>query len=1021
MTVTLLALTATLTPQASAVAPDPGAHQGHAHGVEQGVEPTRIRRVTAIGQAVLSQSAEWTRWTATHGAWSVRFDEGTGTPHRFWGEGIKVDDSSVDTVVSAIDALIDDHADLFGVVGSKGLEITSAAYDPDFDTWYVEYAAARHGIPIWRGGLTFRVKHGNLVLGGADTYPETPLAGAFTIGASRAIEQAIATGPLPEARHTDRSARPLWLPRDEDGVLVLRAVWEVRTTTHPDTGARPSERGDWVTFIDAETGDRIAHYNEVRFHQGTVLAEHDIRSPGMGLEVSPVRDAIVTNGNESVFTDANGFFTIGDAPSYETSFAGDPVFLQNLQGDDVLGFTGDQPMWSEANGDLAAIDAYVHTHRVRDAFRPVAPDVFWSSGETQVFVNLNDACNAYFDGTINFFQAGAGCQNTARLADVVYHEWGHGLHAWSLLAGSFDGALSEGVGDTVSFLMTGDPNLAPGFFMNSGAGYLRTADNTRFYPDDITGQVHEDGLIFAGAMYDTYLNIQDSDTGQDATLTTMSILAGLLKAGPGLEDAMEEALVADDDDGNLANGTPNECAIVQGFSAHGLGALGSSTGFVVGHEPIAMVADDDALSVRFQIVGPASCAADFGGGDATVTWRADGGEWQDTPLDFNDLDAEGAIPSQPRGTFIEYYVTVEGEDTLSAPARAWRNPFAFYVGDVVPVHCDDFEDDDGGYTHELLGGQPGDGADDWQHGRPRGLSGDPGAAFSGNRVWGNDLGGDNFNGAYQDSKHNRLTSPVWDLKHYDGSFLQYRRWLNVEDGVYDQASILANGEVVWSNFASNGNHGEEHHGDTQWAPHAVDLGDVSGELQIAFDLQSDGGLAFGGWTIDDVCVMAPATVNNRLGVSDFKASEGDARFVTLTWTNPVHEPLAEVRVVRTKGPCPTSVDDGEVVFYDNDPEPGAEMVVEDPLRSTADHCYAVFPGDGTDFLGFADFDFNVDAGNVSSKASRDDVQDAYDANGLAAFEDEVGPIKGCGCSSASGAGWFAMLLAPLALLARRRR
>ncbi len=1019
MTLALLALTATLSTPASAVAPDPGAHSGHHAGVDQGSEPVRVRRSTDIGQAVLLQSGAWKDWTAANGTWFARFDEATGTPHRFWGEGIRVDTTSADTVLSRIDHLIDDHAALFGVSGSSALEVQSAAYDPDYDTWYVEYGATRVGRPIWRGGLTFRVKHGRLVLGGADTYSDTPLAGAFDLSRGAAIDRAIATGPLPEARHTDRSARQVWLPRDEDGVLVLRAVWEVRTTTHPDTGARPSERGDWVTFIDAETGEYVAHHNEVRFHQGTLTAEHDIRSPGFGTEVSPVRDALVTNGNETVYTDANGFFTLGDAPAYQASFLSQPVFLQDVQGDIALDFTGDSPVWSEANGDMAAIDAFVHTHKVRDAFRVVAPDVYWSSGETQVFVNLNDACNAYFDGTINFFQSGGGCANTGRLADVVYHEWGHGLHAWSLLAGTFDGALSEGAGDTVSFLMTGDPNLAPGFFLGGGPGYLRTADNNRVYPDDVVGEVHEDGLIFAGAMYDTYLNIAAEDGAADPTLETMSILAGLLKAGPGLEDAMEEALVADDDDGNLANGTPNECAIVQGFSAHGLGQLGSSNGFVVGHEPIATASDD--LSVRFEIVGPASCAAEFGGGEATVTWRANGGEWQDTALDFANLDAEGAIPGQPVGTFVEYYVTVSGEDTISAPARAWRNPFAFYVGDVVPVRCDDFEDDDGGYTHELLAGQNGDGADDWQHGRPRGMSGDPAAAYSGNRVWGNDLGGNDFNGAYQDSKHNRLTSPVWDLAHYDGSFLQYRRWLNVEDGVYDQASILANDEVVWTNYASNGDHGEEHHGDTQWAPHAVDLGNVSGELQIAFDLQSDGGLSFGGWTIDDVCVMAPATVNNRLGVSDFKASEGEERFVTLTWTNPVHEPLAEVRVVRSKGDCPTSVDEGQVVFYDNDPELGAEMVVEDPLRSTDDHCYAVFPGDGTDFLGFADYDFNVDSGNVSSKASRDDVNDAYDANGLSAYEDEVGPVKGCGCDSASGAGFFGVLLAPLALIARRRR
>ena len=49
--------------------------------------------------------------------------------------------------------------------------------------------------------------------------------------------------------------------------------------------------------------------------------------------------------------------------------------------------------------------------------------------------------------------------------------------------------------------------------------------------------------------------------------TTKHIFAGLLKGGPDMTEALDEALLADDDDGNLANGTPNECAIVNGFTA----------------------------------------------------------------------------------------------------------------------------------------------------------------------------------------------------------------------------------------------------------------------------------------------------------------------------------------------------------------------------------------------------------------------------------------------------------------------
>jgi hypothetical protein len=43
-------------------------------------------------------------------------------------------------------------------------------------------------------------------------------------------------------------------------------------------------------------------------------------------------------------------------------------------------------------------------------------------------VNLNQTCNAYWNGTsVNFFKSGGGCRNTGEIAGVFLHEWGHGL------------------------------------------------------------------------------------------------------------------------------------------------------------------------------------------------------------------------------------------------------------------------------------------------------------------------------------------------------------------------------------------------------------------------------------------------------------------------------------------------------------------------------------------------------------------------------------------------------------------
>jgi hypothetical protein len=80
-----------------------------------------------------------------------------------------------------------------------------------------------------------------------------------------------------------------------------------------------------------------------------------------------------------------------------------------------------------------------------------------------------------------------------------------------------------------------------------------------------------------------------------------------------------------------------------------------------------------------------------------------------------------------------------------------------------------------------------------------GLAGDPKTPNRGTRVFGTDLAKD---GAY--GKH---TSPFAetieiDLESRTDTRLQLHRWLAVDDGFYDHARLLINGQEVWSNKAS---------------------------------------------------------------------------------------------------------------------------------------------------------------------------------------------------------------------------
>jgi uncharacterized protein (TIGR03382 family) len=190
--------------------------------------------------------------------------------------------------------------------------------------------------------------------------------------------------------------------------------------------------------------------------------------------------------------------------------------------------------------------------------------------------------------------------------------------------------------------------------------------------------------------------------------------------------------------------------------------------------------------------------------------------------------------------------------------------------------------------------------------------------------------------------------------------------------------------------------------------HSVDLeghGDQT-KVQIAWELHSDGGFELGGWTIDDVCVYAPATADNRLGITDFVAL-ADVGPVGLTWTNPAHDPVERVVVVRKLDGFPTSWEDGEVVVDLTDPEAGEPV---EALHANVDGrsgYYAVYASDGEEWLSWTIEGWN--AAYVAPNAG---------AAGLGADDGSSG--GGCGCDGTSGSAGALPVLG-LLLVARRRR
>lgn len=615
--------------------------------------------------------------------------------------------------------------------------------------------------------------------------------------------------------------------------------------------------GRWHVYLDAETGEPVARVS--RMHQASGLVFYNVpeRSPIFGRSDRPTpATEHVVDGLTQV-SDGVGFVGFaGPTANVQPGLSGPLVNLSDEQNPLASGLLvladGGGVTWNlGADPTLdAQLATYAHLLFVKGYVKALAPDLEWIDGQIQATVNIDDVCNAMSDGdSLYFFQADEVCENTGRMSDVVYHEFGHSVHTQSIIpgVGSFDGALSEGISDYLAATIVNDSGMARGFFYTEEP--LREINPEGFeytWPQD-NGEVHDAGRIIAGALWDLR-TLLIAKYGYDTGVRQTDVIwYESIRRATDMPSMYGAALLADDDDGNLGNGTPNACEINAAFSAHGLfsgGGGGTSELVTAEEQPEGLRVHVDLSLPSFEQC-PIDAVAELEFGP-----RDGGGATQVLPMSPVDGGYEAVAPPLPPGQVMRYRVRVvyeTGGERL-VPANLGDPWFQHWFGAVEPIYCTSFAD--GAASDWSI-------PFDWQVSPPLGLGGDPAAPAGPDPfVLGLDALED---GLYPPFTSTGVSSPqIVVPAGYESIRLHYWRWLTVEDGFYDQAQVLADEQIAWSNFASDWD-GEAtvHHRDGQWVFHDIDLTPwaADGQVQLSFRLQSDGGLEMGGWNLDELCVM----------------------------------------------------------------------------------------------------------------------------------------------------------------------
>ena len=731
----------------------------------------------------LRNGISWKEFQSLNPNWYVYFNEYNRKPHRAFGEGISVTNPS---------NFIENNLSVFNVPFGD-LRLTSETENGKYKNYI--YTQSYHDLEVLDSRLYMKMnKNNEVVVFGLDVFSDINISIIPTFSASSSLVSAKQNLPF-SITDSDIEESLKILPIPKNGNYEYHLVYVVHLSTKNNIG--PAE---YVCYVDANTGELLMRRNEIKFElpQATIHVEGEVytSNPNNASSIEDLVDLKVRYNNINYFTDSLGVVVLpsntGNANYYlEGSYT--KVQTNSVVPSFNTSSSNGNVLFDNTNSTISERTAFYAVNNIHTHFKKYFP-LFGGldfSMETNVDLTTN-TCNAFYGGgTINFYDEGGGCNASAKIPDVAYHEYGHAIndYRYNSGAGMWNGGLNEGTADIWALSLTEYPVLGEGWLLNDPNSNVREYDSvTKVYPQDLVGEVHADGEIICGAFWDTYLNLGNMHQA-------LELFVDLYDGGPDGPDGTEgmiytdvllEFLYSDDDDGNIFNGTPNDIAIVDAFALHGITLLSNA-------ELIHTELDESLGGVQIDIDAEIDMTYPWALNNAYCYYKLNNSTiWDSIPLTIvsgNDYSAQ--IPSQSEGNVVAYYlslVDIYSKKAAITPFSAHLDkhanlPYFILVGYELMEEQDfDFNIGFWDVSH------PSDNATTglWEIGVPEGTYYDgtvlvqpstqhtpSGAycAFTGNDMTGGTIGANDI-----DDGHTTLTSPSYDLTNYNNPTFSYYRW-----------------------------------------------------------------------------------------------------------------------------------------------------------------------------------------------------------------------------------------------------
>jgi Zn-dependent metalloprotease len=433
----------------------------------------------------------------TSGPVSVTWSDLWGTPKAVYGSlsgPLAVSDASARDFLSAQSALLKLDPSLTGITLAGSRETPMGRS--------YEFTQAADGVPVYGGVLTIHFNRDGRVVGLTNSSVPSALLspGAPSVKAEQGVESARRAVP----------ARP-----NEEGAVADEPAATTKLVIYAETGTPtlawevilPTSGPTWQLFVHARKGAVLAPAKDLnRYVSGTG-------------QVFLVNAVVATKNN--TLRDNN------DAASAVPSSAYRTVTLLDLAGNGFL--DGKYASSKETKVRASSASQRFVFDRSEDGFSETMGYYFLDYAQRYIqslgFTTVNNRQqvfgidrykkdNSFYKSSSKSITYGTGGVDDAEDAEVIWHEYGHSIqdnqvpgYGRSIEAGS----MGEGFGDY--WAGTLGAQLSGGFqdlcladwdavsYSNDNPPCLRRLDSAKHYPEDLTGNEHDDGELWSAALW----------------------------------------------------------------------------------------------------------------------------------------------------------------------------------------------------------------------------------------------------------------------------------------------------------------------------------------------------------------------------------------------------------------------------------------------------------------------------------------------------------------------------------------